>query len=301
MFVLLLSSVLIFIPEESEAVGNPRVTVSLDQSSQEAQVAPGQSGLVTFTGLVRCTSPVDTQFQQVLVSLQADAGGWAWSITPSSLSFDKATSELPFSCTVRVPPRTSHTQTGQVTISGTYRVQPGAFGSSIPGPATGMITIEQFYKFSVECPKPYIEVQPGSQLVYQLKLKNEGNDQDTLKVEVEDENFKKLVNNNWAIQLSSDKFTINENEEAIVKLTVNTPMEWHIIWYNVVTTIRLKVYSSQAMELGEMSMGTEYPVYVRERGVSAPGFEAPILMMSLLFLLMLIKVVMPENRLNRKR
>ncbi len=297
---LVFSGIVVLLPEEAEAIGNPRVTVSLDQSEQSAQVAPGQDGIVTFTGLVRCTMPVDTNIQQVLVSLTGDAGGWAWSITPSSLSFDRSTSELAFSCTVRVPPRTSHTHTGQLTVGGTYRVNPGIYGTSIPGPATAMITIEQYYKFALECAKPFVEVVPGDQMVFTLKLRNEGNDQDTMKVDIEADNFKSLVDKGWAIQLSANNFIINEGEEAIVKITVNTPVEWHILWYNHVTTIRVKIFSEQAALLGEMVMDTIYPLYIRERGVSAPGFEPLILIFAVIFIVMALSIFIPVNRLRKR-
>jgi hypothetical protein len=253
------------------AVGAPTVTVALDQAEQTAQVAPGQKGVVTFTGTVHCTMPVETTVQKVLVSLEANAGGWPWSLTPSTMAFDRQISDATFSVSVRVPPRTSHVITQQLTISGKAVNRPGALQTQV-FPATAMINIKQFYKFQLECTKPFLEISPGDQFSFQLKITNEGNDQDTIKISIDPSSDKRLDDKGWAVMLSQTEYIIDEGSDQVVKIAITPAQEWNV-WKNEITTIKLKIYSFQALSLGEIPVESTYPLYVRERGWSTPGFE----------------------------
>jgi len=268
---IVLCQLCVFYVPTVDAVGQPTVTVALDQAEQTAQVAPGQKGVVTFTGTVHCTMPVETTVQKVLVSLEANAGGWPWSLTPSTMAFDRQISDATFAVSVRVPPRTSHIITQQLTISGRAYNRPGALATNV-FPATAMINIKQFYKFQLECTKPFLEVDPGDQFSFQLKIRNEGNDQDTLKITIDPASEKRLDDKQWAVMLSQTEYIIDEGSDQVVKISITPAQEWNI-WKNEITTIKLKIFSYQALSLGEIPVESTYPVYVRERGWSVPGFE----------------------------
>lgn len=267
--------VIIFIPEEAEAGLAATVTVGLDQAEATALVAPGQKGVVTFTGTVHCTMPIDPAVQTVLVSLQANAGGWAWSLTPSTMVFDRQVKDAVFTVSVRVPPRTPHIVTQQLTIDGRWYNKPGILSGPV-FPATAMINVRQFYKFQLECPKPFVEISPGDQLTFQLRIKNEGNDQDTIRLGLDPKTEKNLDSMGWAVMLPASEYIIDAGSEQVVKITVMPPQEWNL-WKNEVTTIKVKIYSFQALSLGEIPVETAYSLYVRERGYSAPGYEMYLL------------------------
>jgi hypothetical protein len=263
--------VIIYIPQETEAVGSATVTVGLDQAEQTAMVAPGQKGIVTFTGTVHCTVPVDINAQKVLVSLQATAGGWPWSLTPSTMVFDRQVKDAVFTVSVRVPPRTPHIITQQLTVDGKWYIKPGILSGPV-FPATAMINVRQFYKFQLECPKPFIEVSPGDRLTFQLTIKNEGNEQDTIRLSLDPKTEKNLNDMGWAVMLPASEYVIDAGSEEVIRITVMPEQTWNA-WKNEVTTIKVRIYSFQALSLGEIPVETTYSLYVRERGFSTPGYE----------------------------
>lgn len=266
----MLGSLIVFIPEEAEveAVGSPAISISIAQPKVTAHVAPGQDGIVTFTGDVLAQIPWSPSIQYCVVFLQADAGGWSVS-TPAPLVFSKQTKSQSFSLTVQVPPTTSHLTQGQLSLSARWTYSPGALGGTVP-PTTSIIVVDQYYQFSVACENPFLEIQPGSATGFKLKLINEGNAADKLRIEIL--NQADLSDAEWTVQLSQNRFEVPEKSERQLTLTLTTPKKWHL-WMNKITTINLKVVSSQAETLGQPSDVAEYSLYVRQRGVGIPGFE----------------------------
>jgi len=233
--------------------------------------------------------PVETTVQKVLVSLEAQAGGWPWSLTPSTMAFDRQISDATFSVSVRVPPRTSHVITQQLTISGKAVNRPGALQSQV-FPATAMINVKQFYKFQLECTKPFLEVNPGDQFSFQLKIRNEGNDQDTIKISIDAASEKRLDDKGWAVMLSQTEYIIDEGSDQVVKISVTPAQEWNI-WKNEITTLKLKIFSYQALTLGEIPVESTYPLYVRERGWSTPGYEMYLVVLAIIPMALMMAVL----------
>lgn len=286
MLLLIMGAMFVYIPKEDEkvdAVGAPAITIQLAQAKQTAYVAPGQDGIVTFTGTVFAQIPYSPNVQYLVINLQADAGGWPVSVPPA-LTFSRAQQQQSFTLSVQVPIETSQSTTGQLSVSGRWSYSPGIGGGTIPA-ATAIIFVKQYYQFSIGCEKPYVEVNPGQSLGFKLRLINEGNANDRLRVEIL--NLDKLADKGWTIQLSQDKFAVLEKQEQVLTVSVTTPVEWNI-WKNSVTTIRIRIISAQAEGLGEVSDIADYSLYVREKGFSVPGFEPAfaiiaLAMMSVLF------------------
>jgi hypothetical protein len=284
--VLMLGSLFMYLPketDEAEAVGAPAIRIELAQTKQTAYVAPGQDGVVTFTGQVTATIPWSPNIQYLVVTLSADAGGWPVSVPPS-LTFNKAQRQQSFTLSVQVPVETSQKTQGQLSVSGKWRYSPGSLGGTVD-PATAIIVIKQYYQFSVGCEKPYVQVGPGSSLGFQIRLINEGNAADRLRVEVT--NLDKLAEMGWTIQLSQDKFSVPEKQEKVLTVSVTTPVEWNV-WKNKVDTIRLRIVSAQAESLGDISDIADYSLYIRQRGFSIPGYEPVLAIMALTILSVLM-------------
>ncbi|MGA1821064.1 MAG: choice-of-anchor T family protein [Thermoplasmatota archaeon] len=277
----MLGSLIVFIPEEAEveAVGSPAISISITQPKAIAHVAPGQDGIVSFSGTVTAQIPWSPSIQFCVVSLIAEAGGWPVS-TPPPLIFSKQVKTSDFKLTVQVPPTTSHMTQGQLSVSARWSYSPGAIGGTVT-PTSAIIVVEQYYQFSVACENPFLEIQPGSATGFQLKLINEGNAADKLRIEILNQND--LSDAEWTVQLSQNRFEVPEKSERQLTLTLTTPKKWHI-WMNKITTINLKVVSSQAETLGQPSDVAEYSLYVRQRGVGIPGFEPTFAIMALALL-----------------
>jgi hypothetical protein len=294
---LMLGSIFVYLPKEAdevEAVGSPAITIQITQPKQTAYVAPGEDGIVTFTGTVVAQIPWDPNVQYLVVTLTADAGGWPVS-NPPALTFSRATKQQPFTLSVQVPIETSKTTQGQLSVSGRWSYSPGITGGTIT-PATAIIVVDQYYQFSVGCEKPYVQVQPGSSLGFRLRLINEGNANDRLRVEVQ--NLKELADKGWTIQLSQDKFAVPEKQEKVLTVSVTTPVKWNV-WKNDVTTIQIRIISAQAEGLGKVSDIADYSLYVRQKGVSIPGFEPAFAIIALAMISVMIFGFAKRKRSSR--
>ncbi|MBN1539944.1 MAG: hypothetical protein JW939_07350 [Candidatus Thermoplasmatota archaeon] len=283
---LMLGSIFIYLPKEDdevEAIGAPAITITITQPRVTAYVAPGQDGIVTFTGRVEAQIPWDPSVQYLIVTLTADAGGWPAS-NPPALIFNKATKNRDFQLSVQVPVETSKKTQQQLSLTGRWTYSPGITGGTIAA-STAIISVEQYYQFSVGCDKPYVQVNPGSSLGFRLRLINEGNAGDRLRVEVK--NLKELADQGWTVQLSQDKFAVPEKSEKVLTVSVTTPVKWHV-WKNAVTTIQLRIVSAQAESLGEVSDIADYSLYVRQKGVGIPGFEPAFAIIALAMISVLL-------------
>jgi hypothetical protein len=279
---LLMASVFVSIPknvDEADAILRPIVTIRVDQKEAHVKVAPGQTGTVTFTGEVTASVPVEVRIQYLVVSLTYTVVGGV-AVGTSQVIFPKGVTTQQISCNVKVPEMTSHQVIGQLTISGTWRYSPG----SIQGPVTpdsASIYVDQYYLFSVGCDKSYVQVSPGDSIGYRLRLINEGNSQDKLKVEVK--NLPSLIKQKWTVVLSQDQFVVPEKQEYPVTIGVSTPVK-NIIWKNDVAMVSLRITSTQAESLSEIVIPSDYTLYIRQKGFQIPGFEPTFAIIAMVLL-----------------
>lgn len=272
LLIIVLASAFVIFPkgdDKAEGFGTPAIKIDLASYKATALVAPGQDGIVQFSGTVSAQIPVDPNFQFLMVYLTADAGGWPAS-TSGALTFSKQVKVQNFQVVVRVPPETSVTAQGTLTISGRWSYSPGALGGNVQ-PITAIIVVDQFYQFSVGCDKPYVQVSPGASYGFKIRLTNEGNFNDKLKVDIL--NLDKLTGKGWTVQLSRDKFELMENTEQVLVVSVTTPLKF-TLWKNKVEVIQLRTTSTQAEINGKVSDISDYSLYIREKGINlVPGFE----------------------------
>lgn len=205
------------------AVGSPVVELKFDpgEEVQYADVAPGESGMVSFSGTVRADLAAGGSVQDVVVNLQASTDqGWATTIDPTTVVLNPGTEEVPFLATVSVPPETSFYVCGVLTISGTATAYPGALRYTIDS-ITGTILINQYYKFSIGCNEPYQECCPDSELCYELNIYNEGNGLDEFMVEIT--NLEYLTHELFTVSPETNTMEIPEKNVGQVNVQVATP------------------------------------------------------------------------------
>jgi len=146
-------------------------------------VAPGDDGIIYLTGKAFCDMPPGTPPNQIcVVYLTGDAEGWPVS-TPSTLTFDYRTTELPFDVAVRAPPETKAGDGYTLTISGRYRYSPGSQGGGIDAVRT-LITVNPYSLLKIGTEKPTIMEPVGSWGKIELTLKNEGNTDDNITLSI---------------------------------------------------------------------------------------------------------------------
>jgi hypothetical protein len=275
-------SLLSFASDEAEAIGVPIVTVKFDEGydTQLADVRPGEHGTVTFPGTVRAQIPAGSTIQQVVVDLQAStAMGWPAIVNPPQVQVNPG-AESPFSVSVTVPPETSYTISDTVSVTGRGNAYPGALGVNVQ-PVQGIINVDQFYKFAIVCEKNYQEVSPTDQLMFSITIWNYGNGPDTYIINLP--NADTLSKDGWNIQMGQYNVEVLEKSPAEVSVTVNTPVKFNH-WINEVKHIMVEVKSEQQEAIEGNAFPKTYPLAVRQRGFSLPGFDPILVIMSFVFI-----------------
>jgi hypothetical protein len=287
------------LPDEAEAFLPPLAEIRWNegQDVQEAEVKPGEHGTVIFTGVVNCEMVAGGTFQKVIVSLQASSDqGWTPVVNPPQITFNpNSDSNLPFSVTVTVPAETSFYTTDTIRVSGRGVAYPGAT-QDIIDEVTATIKVAQFYKFSLECSKAYQEVGPSERLAFDLRVKNHGNARDTFNIKIS--NLKELTKDGWTVTLSTDVIEINEKDEGVVQIPVGTPIKFNL-WLNEIETVLVEVKSEQEEKNEGFTVPREYPLSVRQRGFSTPGFDPFFLLIGIAGLAVIVKT--RNNTIPRKR
>ncbi len=176
------SIVIAYVPTDVEAVGNPTVTIELDANKKGVEVSPGSTGIVVFDGVVKAEVPLLPPGQYLIVTLMADAGGWAVS-TPPSMTFDNTHTEERFSLSVQVPVETSQKTQGQLSISGKWRYSPGTLGGTVD-PVTAIIEIEQYYSYTVSPREVIIKTGTDSVSEVIFDILNKGNSADRISLDI---------------------------------------------------------------------------------------------------------------------
>ena len=271
---------LIEVPDSAEAA-QVTAQIALDNPEQKADVGPGQSGIVTFTGMVSVAMIGPGQNVQLIeVTLQASAG-WPATVSPSSIKFaaTETGSAQPFTVVVRVPNFTSFTQSGEVSVTGRARTIPGALSFNIP-PTDGIISINPYYQVSVICDEPYSEISPGDKFMYQLKIRNEGNSRDRIRVKIDEDAQEKMTNDGWVVSLGTPMISIEEGKEDIIPISVTGSSEW-TLYQNHISTIKVIVKSETSVLQGASPESYEYTLFMRERSIFIPGFEPILVVMAL--------------------
>jgi len=271
--------VMVEIPGEAEAA-QPIATIALDDPEQTAKVGPGQDGIVTFTGTVgvQMVGP-GANVQLIVVKLTAESP-WVTSISPSTIVFQaqNLNEEKIFTVVVKVPNFESFSTQGNVQISGTVNTVPGVLLSTI-APTGGIITIEPYYQLRVSCPEPYIEISPGDPLLFSVTIKNEGNSQDRIQIDIP--NQKELTDEEWVVSLGTRTMMLEEKKEQVIKLSITPPMDW-TLYRNRVTNVKLEVKSITSTQGQSAMVETQYfDFYVRDKGIYIPGFEPLFALMAL--------------------
>lgn len=246
--------VLIIHEDGVEAVGEPAITVTIAQPKATAHVAPGQDGIVTYTGDVEAEIPWSPSIQYLTVYLQPDAGGWSVS-TPAPLVFSRQTKTLGFSLTVQVPPETSHYVQGTLTIGGTWEYDPGVMSGSLEE-TTAIIYIDQYYICALDTSTTTRQAEKGGYAEFIVEVVNNGNGNDEMMVEVL--NLEDLSDDDLLIQMADNEVRVLEKQS--VELSISAKV------LNTASTdryeIKLHVKSTMAESLGQPYQSDDMNLYL---------------------------------------
>lgn len=220
LFIIIIAS-LFFVTDEASA-SQIGVTLTLDKPTATAKVDTGYHCITTFRGIVYCNRSVIVQnYQTVTVKLEADAGDWVASTSPEEIEFDKdSENSAAFQVIVRAPDNTSSSITRNVTISGSYVVEPGGQINSIE-PIKGTVLIQPCIILSVDCPNPCRKAKGGERSDFQISIRNEGNVDATALICIAHEEYWK--DEGFNIEIPNEEVTIKEGGIRDIDISITIP------------------------------------------------------------------------------
>ena len=279
--------VMVKLPGEAEAATSV-ATINLDDAEQTANVGPGQSGIVKFSGSVTAQLVGPGQSVQMIVVNLASQCTWPSTISPSTLHFPAGSSEAkPFEVVVRVPNFTPFSQPGEVFVTGQSYTVPGTpLYHDVQG-TTGIISILPYYQLGISCEKPYIEISPGDPLVFSLKVQNQGNSLDEITIDVT--NMGDLAKEEWVVTLGRTTMSLDVNKEEVVKISIGSPEDW-TLYRNRVTKVDVTVASATSLESGANPESQKYALFIRDKGIYIPGFEPIFALLALAIVAVAMRV-----------
>jgi hypothetical protein len=268
--------------EEAEAAPNPIpvLTLGLFPSQLQARITQAQLGAVTFGG--NASVEKIQGIERVTVTLQAVVNtGWPVVVSPQTMVFINPRTER-FQVTIIVPPSTSSLLTGNVIVTGQAKA-PGL--APIVSAASGVVTVGQYFDLTIEAESPLRQVKPGELTQNVINVYNEGNGQDTFELEIE--NNKDLVDNQFTVLLASTDITVQQDEYQPVRITVQTPQKW-TLYKKEMMSIVVKVTSSEARTKNQLYSKT-YPLFIYMKGYYIPAFDPFMAVLVLVFVAVVFK------------
>lgn len=224
MIIIVMLLTAIFIPitnDHSEAVcpgDTYGPVIQIAQPKQTASVAPGQDGIVEFTGTVFVQIPWTPEMEQLIVALEPRAGDWLVS-SPPPLIFTRAIKQKSFIVKVLVPTGTSQSVMGQLEVGGKWKDLNSSTWVAIP-PATAIIVVDQFSQVDLDSPKGYIRIEQGQGVKTHVKVHNYGNGKERIRAWID--NIQELEDRGWKIEYGPEKMEIEENGYSRFNLSLKS-------------------------------------------------------------------------------
>jgi hypothetical protein len=175
--------------------------------------------MVQFNVTVAVDKPPGTT---IIVELMAEDTWGSATVSPTNLQFQNSGEQTAY-VSVIAPPGTSYINTGEVVITGTWATSPGGItGTANPTDGvSGRIDIEQYHSFNLFAKTYEKEGNPGSKVVFELIINNNGNWRDTFAFQIENKNA--LNAKDFAVKLSQAQADIEAHENFTLKIEVKVP------------------------------------------------------------------------------
>lgn len=256
---IMLGSLLIFVPDEGEAVIVPYVEIRMNPSTVTLDVAPGGNP----TAQVNCIINNPTIHQE---TIRVTIAGPGLSITPQVFMVTVGSfQEITVPIAVAAEPRSAR-RFVSVTVHG---VLEKADGCPPPEPyetySGFQVIITQYARAVMTVSEPFQKVKPGKEYPINLRIINNGNDRDsfeilcTTKEELEDEGFSIVIVPAVTTDVDSQKYTE-------VKVVVQTPKN---LWENDYHSLEFEAISKLQGSNEKVPMSMTLWVW----GMYVPSFD----------------------------
>ncbi len=211
--VLLLSLVLVWVPEAGEANPLTIVYTSMSPASQYVDVSPGATGSVLFSG--ECSADV-YGLSQVIVNLAVNVTKGNATVSPQSFTLTSSQTSQALSISVVIPSETTREDLIRVRLNGTWTQ---GLDTSEVGPSEAQIIVLAYYLVDITCDNPSKEVKPGESADFDINVENDGNS--WIEPRLQLINFRELNNSGISI-LFNDDFRVDIGESKDWTISIRT-------------------------------------------------------------------------------
>ncbi|MEA3559248.1 MAG: choice-of-anchor T family protein, partial [Candidatus Thermoplasmatota archaeon] len=251
---MLLAVLVILAENKVEAVGDPEITIELSQSKQGAYVAPGQDGIVTFTGTVYAEIPWAPNVQYLVVNLNAKCSDFPVSVPPA-LTFSKAQKQQSFQLSIQVPIGTSSMESYTLYVNGTWSYSPGVASGECDG-ATAVVFVKQYYDLDLGSDDPIVDCERPGDAVFVLQVTNTGNGLDEIGLELDDRDELADASVNVFLNDDSIRLDLGETKDVKIRVEVEDPARMGTFEVDV------SAYSKIANDIGHPSEQDTFTFYL---------------------------------------
>ena len=240
-------------------IPNP-LSITLDQTTQEAMITESTKTVVGFTGNITVQM---VKGQRVTVTLIPSVDtGWASEVAPSEMLFT-GNDPLPFSVNVTVPENQAAARVGMLSVEARCTEA----GMEFTAQSSANITVRPYYRLMLESDEPSIEIAPGGTAHFTVKVWNVGNSVDTFDLGIVE--LERLAKDGWDVRLDSNELrAIPTNEYRKVNITARSPQDQDTdVYKSESVAITLKATSRGASGRGVI-ISQSYPVMVHIAGAN---------------------------------
>lgn len=260
--VMLMSTILVFMPKDVSAQYEYGVTVEVSgESEKTVDVRPGYPGTQFLEFTVTNTGNGNTWERVELTS--SVSAGWQSAPSPPTMILNQGDSK---NVVVFVQANRNEIAPFQAYVTLHAEVVDGSSGPpKVPanGEGLGTLNIEQYSLIMFDADTPYEKIGPKKEAVFTFRVQNIGNGQDQLKFDIV--NLEDLEDKGWTV-VRPDDLVINPGRKETIRLSVRTPKGWG--WKDEVATIQIIAKSKIDTKYTEDSFITLWV-----RGISTPGFD----------------------------
>ena len=256
---LMLGTAMVMFSPPAEAQAAVAYSIAFTNGQVTLDVRPGASG-------VGCTEMVVSNEGQATIDVDVALSGGGVTISPGAVSVTLGPGgsiTVPI-CALALT-RSSY-KTVQVSALASGR-ETNTQLNQVNKNAGFAVIVEQYARLSVQATQPFQRIGPGKEFVLTFTAVNNGNYQDTVAVQVL--NQEDLEEAGFTVALAAAQYQIDAAGEQPVQLTLATPRGTVIGWSNEYHTVIMEVATTLQGETESRSVTATLWV----RGVFLPGFD----------------------------
>jgi len=257
-------------PGLAEAAPGLELNIDITEDSVEAQVTESAPGTATFHGTVTVQMPT-VRGAEVTLTSSVDIG-WVSQISPSTMELTNGETAT-FTATVIVPQGSPASQTGTLTVNG----RAVASGVQATDADTALVTVQAYYRLALDTGRRTVEIAPGGTARFPVRLTNAGNAMDSYSIQYT--NLDELKKAGWSLAQTT---TLLENlepaESRMVTIALTAPVSLSP-YMSRETALTMRALSEGARSQ-DMNVTLDYPLVVKEVGVSGAGVGAVVILVA---------------------